>query len=278
MSAPVLIHRAAGYPLHKYAEEPHDGVCATCATAIEVGVSTESINNPTFANHAEFFKFGTYVCRACAWMYGDPKRTHRNVLVVGDELWWPMISADSATDERPSWGGLFGLLYHEPEDYPPDIPMTGVLTTDPKPRLWPRSRLASIGSPGLYVHAPDYDVSEWRTFDLEHLIECARRIRPALLTGYAKTRIYTGLLSDYAKAKKDLDAAISMERRLQEVRGSPEFVPALITTVVTKEEKQEANPRKERHGGKDEGAGDTGRIVRSSVPGDTPDKDGDRLF
>lgn len=129
-TSPQLIWRNAGEPGHKYAEEVHDGVCATCAAGIGVGVDTEQINNPTFSNHAEFFKFGTHVCRACAWLYGDPKRTHRNVLAVGGDLWWPMISAESATEDRPSWLELFGRL----KNLPPETPMCGVLTTDPKPR------------------------------------------------------------------------------------------------------------------------------------------------
>lgn len=254
-SPSILIHHAAGGPPHKYTEEAvkNGSVCATCAAPITRGVDTGQVNNPTFSNHAEFFKFGTHVCRGCAWMYADPKRTHRNVLCVGEELWWPMISTESATDERPSWMELFGLI----ADYPPETSATGVLTTDPKPRMWPRCRAATVGSFGLYIHAPDMNISEWREFSLYALPSVSKPIRESLLGGFSKTRIHRGLLGDYAKAKRSMREAMRLERDLQAARDEPEFVPALLVTQVSKEEKADW---KESHDGDGERAGDTGGV------------------
>lgn len=259
-----LIHRAAGSPPHKYTEEVASGVCATCASSIKAGVSTEQINNPTFSNHAEFFRFGTHVCRACAWMYSEPKQRHRNMIACGGErpkVLYPMISPDSATEERPTWQDI---IYGDVNKYLPildDVPITGVLTTDPKPRLWPRCRVASVSSFGLYVHAPQYDVSEWRELDWDDaLLEAGNVIRDALEAGYAKRRIYHGLLADYARVKRNIREAVSLEKELAIYRSLPEFVPALLTTQVSKEEKAEW---KERYDGSEagEGTGDTGRVV-----------------
>ena len=243
-SASQLLWRAAGKPPHKYAEEdaPAGAVCATCAVLISgKSVQTGAINNPTFANHAEFFKFGARVCRACAWLYGDPKRTHRNVLAIGDRLWWPMISLESATEERPSWLTLF-------EDWPQcdedlEKPVAGVLTTDPKPRNWPRMRLSTVARPALYIHAPDYDVADWRVLDIETLLHCKEAIRDALLFGFPKVRIYSGLLSDYKRVKKNIEEAMGLESELKELRVLPEFVPALLITGITKEEKDAGRAR-----------------------------------
>lgn len=276
LTASQLVYHASGEPPHKYVEEEHQGSCATCASPLAHGVDMAQINNPTFSNHSEFFKFGTHVCRACAWMYGDPKRTHRNVLCVGDELWWPMISVESATDERPSWMGLLALLFHEPEDYPPGTPVTGVLTTDPKPRMWPRMRVGALGGFGLYVHAPDYDVSGWRDLDLGILRDVSGVVRDALLLGFAKTRIYHGLPGDYAKARKDPARIISLEEQLRLVRSWPEFVPALLATGVTKEEKA---TWKEKHvGNRSEAAANTGQPDGRGTPRGDPRQDDDRLF
>lgn len=239
LSAPDLIWRNAGEPPHKYAEEPYGGLCATCGAPTETGVSTDRINNPTFSNHAEFFKFGTHVCRACAWLYGDPKRTHRNVLAVGDELWWPMISAESATEERPSWLDLFRRL----PGYPPDAPLCGVLTTDPKPRNWPRMRLAAVAECGLYVHAPDYDVAEYRMPDVASVLGISMHVRTALLAGFSKISIYHGLTRDYQRFVKRYEEVKYTESALKHYRPAPEFVPALLITQITKEEKDAARAR-----------------------------------
>ncbi|ACL60549.1 hypothetical protein [Methylobacterium nodulans] len=82
------------------------------------------------------------------------------MLALGDRLWWPTIT--DPMEDRPRWRGLLGQIGRTA----PGTPMTGVLTTDPKPRLWPRMQAATAGAPGLYVHAPDYDWSRWTSFEL----------------------------------------------------------------------------------------------------------------
>lgn len=234
--APQLVWRNAGEPGHKYTEESYNGPCATCAATCGVGVSTNHVNNPTFSNHAEFFKFGTHVCRACAWLYGDPKRAHRNVLAAGDELWWPMISVESATEERPSWLELFRRL----EDMDSELPLCGVLTTDPKPRNWPRMQLSTAGAPGLYIHSPDYDIAEFRTLDTKTLLAISSVVRSALLMGFSKLDCNHGLTRNYKRFVKNYGEAKDVEDALKQCRSAPEFVPALLITQITKEEKSEA--------------------------------------
>lgn len=227
MSAPQLLWRNAGEPPHKYAEEPHDGVCATCAASIVVGISAEEINNPTFSNHAEFFRFGTHVCRACAWLYGIGKGRPGNVLAAGDELWWPMISGKSAREEeRPAWLDTLQALRESPNE----APAAGVLTTDTKPRVWPRMRIVSIKDFGLYVHAPEYAISEYRTFDLADLLAVSGLVREALDMGFSKQRIRNGLLSDFARAKRNIKEVMRLEKQLHMLRERSEFAPALIVT------------------------------------------------
>lgn len=237
LSAPQLLWTNAGRPPHKYEEEPYGGPCATCGSDTEHGVPTEEVNNPTFSNHADFFRYGTHVCRACAWLYGDPKRAHRNVLAVGEDLFWPMLSLDSATEERPSWLELFRRLQ---EDYPQDASLCGVLTTDPKPRNWPKMRLSQVSTPALYVHAPDYDVSEVRELDVATLFACENKIREALALGFSKARIHSGLFGDYARTRRNLREVVALERELRECRRRQEFVPALLISGVKKEERKHA--------------------------------------
>lgn len=237
-SASQLIWRNADESGHKYHEESYGGPCATCSAYTEIGIGTEQINNKTFSNHSEFFKFGNHVCPACAWLYGDPKRAHRNVLAVGDELWWPMIGVDSATYERPSW---LDLLRDLPDRFDGDEPQCGVLTTDPKPRNWPRMALGTSRHLSLYVHAPDYDTATVVHLDaLKLRDEFFPPIRKAQLAAFSKKRIYHGLLSDFAKTKKDPEGAMRLEMELRKLRRWPEFVPALLISGLTKEEKDGA--------------------------------------
>src|SRR5581483_8085406 len=129
-TAPALLWRAAGEPPAKWPLESASGVCATCGDSLGAGIPVEAIAGETFAMHADYLRYGTHVCPACGWLYSDAKQHHRNVLEV------------AATQA-------------------PDTVLSGVLTTDPKPRCWPRARLASVGRFGLYVHAPDWDTSQY---------------------------------------------------------------------------------------------------------------------
>lgn len=261
MSAPQLIWRNAGEPPHRYREEAYVGPCATCAAAISTGISTEQINNPTFSNHAEFFRFGTHVCRGCAWLYGIGKGRPGNIMAAGDALYRPVISKKSATEERPTWLEVLGGLSEVSSgDW-----VAGVLTTDTKPRVWPRMRLASLGDFGLYIHAPEYSVSEYRSFALADLLDTSGVIRGSLDMGFTKQRIHAGLLSDFSRAKKNMKEVMQLEMLLQTLRHRPEFIPALIATYKGLDKENEV------HGvsGRTDGAGEAGGQAR---------KDGDRLF
>ena len=255
-TAPALVWRAAGEPAHKYTEEPHSGACATCGGGISIGVPIDEINNPTFSNHAEFFRYGTHACRACAWLYGIGKGRPGNIMAAGTDLYRPVISEKSATDERPTWLDTLRSLSG-------DMPVAGVLTTDTKPRVWPRMRIASIRAFGLYVHAPEYAVSEYRSFSLADLGVASSAIRKALDMGFTKRRIHLGLLADFTRAKRHTREVMSLEQRLRMLRDRPEFVPALIVTYT--------ELRKEEDG-------DPGDLEPAGAEGGEARKDGDRLF
>lgn len=273
-SAPDLLWRNSGEPPHKYREEAAEGPCATCAAPLDGhGIPTREVNSPTFSNHAEFFRYSAHVCRACAWLYGIGKGRPGNVLAVGNRILHPMISLESAEKEgRPSWQEILPCLdlWTDPmlgdlQDIPEDAPFCGVLTTDPKPRLWPRMRLSTARSPALYVHAPDYGASEIRALDVGGLSRCWDLVVAALEMGFSKRAIYRGLPSDYARMKRRLEEAMGLEGKLREYRQRPEFVPALVISGIEKGEK----------GGDDDADGGP---EPGGEAGGGPAEDGDRLF
>jgi len=177
-------------------------------------------------------KFGDFNCPACAWLHSYPKPNHRNVCAIGDRLFWPVLGADSVTEDRPHWATILHLL----RNLPAETLVVGCITTDPKPRLWPRYRLATIGAFGLYVHAPDYDVSGFLRLDLAQLQECSLLISRALTEGYSKRAVNTGILTDFRRAAKSPSDSLSLEAELASWRQRREFIPALVTTGLSKKE------------------------------------------
>lgn len=228
-TAPELMWRAFGSRApegktgSRYRFAPATGRCVTCGAGIAAGVPFAAIDNETFSGHAEFARWGTHACAACAWLYGDPKRTHRGMLVIGAEGWWPTIKAD--LDGRPRWREALLRIGKAA----PQTPMTGVLTTDPKPRLWPRAQLAVCARPGVYLHIPEQDISGWVSFDLAGVRDALDAVDRALALGASKTLALRGLWGSPALADKaGLAAVAAAERALAPLRGSVEMVIAAV--------------------------------------------------
>ena len=235
MTAPQLMWLAFGArsPEGKtggqYRLEKAAGACATCAALIEEGVpfaprrGVNGIDNATFSGYAEYARWGTHVCAACAWLFGDPKRMHRAMLVVGDHGWWPTIA--QTIEGRPRWRRAL----REIALAPPDTPMTGILTTDPKPRLWPRVQLATCGAPGLYLHIPEQDISTWRAFDLRRIAVALAAVDRAIAAGATKTAALRGLWASPKLADKlGIGMVAALEDRLAPLRGEVEFSVAVV--------------------------------------------------
>lgn len=239
MSASQHTWTAAGSPAHPYTEEHSATLCATCAAPITSGVPLAQIETPTTANHADYFRFGSkHVCQACAWLYAAGKGRPGNYIATTGRMEYAVISLESVvTDKRP-WIEVLADV----AAMPPETPVAGVMTTDVKPRLWPRVRLATCGNFGLYVHAPDYDVSEWRGFSLAACLDLIGIMVKPLAAGYAKASLYHGLLRDYARASRDPARALAWDATLAPHRSQPHFLPALIAAGVTKETKQDVKP------------------------------------
>lgn len=236
MSASLHTWTAAGSPAHGYYQEMAKTVCSTCALPITDGVPLAKIETPTTANHADYFRFGSrHICPACAWLFSAGKGRPGNYVATPGRLEYTVISLESVVESKRPWIEVFADL----AALPPDTPVAGVMTTDVKPRLWPRVRLATIGRFGLYLHAPDYDVSEWREFSLPACIDLIGRMIEPLTAGYAKASLYHGLLRDYARSAKDPTRAMVWETILAKHRSQPHFLPALIAAGVPKENKRD---------------------------------------
>jgi hypothetical protein len=223
-------------PSEKYKiEQGIAGSCATCGAEMAgKGVTIASIESSTFSNHADFFKYGAkrHVCMACAWLYGAGKGRPGNFIATPLSYEEAVISLDSVVKDKRPWLSILSDIAAMPSN----TPVTGVMTTDVKPRLWPRCHTKTVGAFGLYVHCPDYDVSAHIDFDLAQCLAFTDAMIPILSDGYAKASLWHGLLRDYKRASKDMRLTIARENTLREMRQSPAFLPALLVSGVKKGE------------------------------------------
>lgn len=237
-SASGLVWAAAGRPAPEgktgatYRLEAAAGLCATCAAPIAEGVpvmprrGVAGIDNETFHGHAEYFRFGTHVCAACAWLYGDPKRTHRSVVAIGGSLWWPKLGP--AAEGRPRWRTVLADLAGCGHTAPGTL-VAGVLTTDPKPRLWPRMTLSMAAAPELYVHSPDHDWSRPTAIDPDAVRAALFLVDEALASGASRRACWHGLLgSQKLVDAAGLDRLLQIDAALAPLRGGPTLLAACL--------------------------------------------------
>jgi len=164
-------------------------------------------------------------------------------LACDDWCLWPMISHDTATEERPSWLNALQLF----ASFDKEAEAVGVLTTDPKPRLWPMTNTVTRDDFGMYIHAPDYNTSSFVSFSLDECLDdCVPLIMKAMELKFSKRAIYNGLLGDFNKAKKDLCGIMALEKEIAKIRSSNAFLPALMASGQRKDgEALDVKPPKE---------------------------------
>lgn len=232
-TAPALIWRAFAAPQHTLARGATQSHCAICGAGA-ARVAASDLQTSTTSNQAEVFRYGApHVCDACAWLFLAGRGKPGNFIAHGAAGEYLLISQDSVVTGKRTWMDVLPDLLR----LDAACEVTGVLTTDVKPRLWHRCRIATIARFGLYVHAPEYDVSEWRDFNLQETIYCVRVICEALAVGFSKTSAFHGLLRDHARSAANIESAWAIEARLSPLRHTAAFLPALIMAGVSKEGK-----------------------------------------
>lgn len=228
-TAPQISWHGAGRPLSGYDTTIHHGYCATCGTPIDGdAVHIKEIENPTFTQHADFMAHGQHVCPACAWLYGAGKGKPGNFIATPGKYEQAVISLASVVEDKRPWL----TIIREIAMLPPDTPVCGVLTTDVKPRLWPRMQAATVGAFGLYVYSPDDDLSAFVPMNLSELLHTIDTIIPAMEAKFSKTEIKRGLFSNLKKCQRNLTTAMEMEQQISPLRKLNSFIPAVLMAGI----------------------------------------------
>lgn len=225
MTPSQFLWSISGQPPCDIEPEPYSGPCSTCGHHDICGVKTDDINNPGFSQHDEYFRFGSHVCRACAWLYRMGKSNPGNIIGVGQKIYRPTIAENEGRDR-------WIRVLEEISQLPSDTYVAGVLTTDVKPRVWPRMRMATIGQFGLVVHAPDYDVAGYISMKLPTLLSMTTAMASMLARGYSKRSLLVGILKDFPRASKHLKEAMDWEYQLSIWRPQAEFAAALVVAAA----------------------------------------------
>lgn len=230
MSAQIHTWNAAGRPPHPCESENILSRCSICSSEITEGVKVSDIETPSMSDHSSIFRFGDHVCNACAWLFSLGRGKPGNYIAIDGKFEYVVISQNSVVENKRPWSDVFIDI----ANLNPDTVVTGVMTTNVKPRLWHKARLATIGNFGLYIHDLEHDISGWVEFDLIDCIKLMELMNEALSYGFSKNNIYYGLANNYEKFKRNPEKTIELERMIGESRNCTHFIPALIASGIDK--------------------------------------------
>lgn len=167
------------------------------------------------------------ICPHCceAWnagTKGPAKVFNRAFLATAERVLFPVISAESETPERPTWADALRYL-------DVSLPRVALLTTDPKKRIWPFTRVSSGDCCWIYLHDPTRGISGNRVVSLAKLRRILNLVESVYADGFSKSQIERSLyLAQPLIQKLGLSAAFRLETALAEHRNAPEFLPALL--------------------------------------------------
>lgn len=215
---------ARGFGLH-WPEEDREPAqrCALCGAAISTGVPLKRVIQKTTTDIADTFRYGhDHTCGDCAACFSEPKLLVGNLFASAACTCKPVVSLDSATDERPAWRDLIRTL-------PFGTPCVALITSNTKRRLWPAARISGFG-PAWRPYFVDGDTARTLDINANRLIECMALIERVMDIGFSKRAIAESLLfgvklKDFAASA---EAILQYESVLAQWRGTDEFLLALF--------------------------------------------------
>ena len=210
----------------------HEGACGICGIHSTGAYHRNEILEKTSSNLTAIFELNDeWICAWCAEVWRKPKHWHRAICARPSNVLFPVISTESATDDRPTWSSLIRDLIDDIE-----APRVLVLTTDPKKRVWPMAKVSQGRLASVYIHDTSRGVSGNYIVSLPDLVDCLDLIEHAYTSGFSKPVIGRSLYDSPATVRElGLATVNQLERAIARHRPLPHFLPALIMA-----QKQEA--------------------------------------
>jgi hypothetical protein len=205
----------------------HAGVCGVCAQYTERGVHKDDVLQKTTSNVTVTFPGLTdTMCEYCLsmWDNGKPNKFNRALLATEGKLYFPLIAANPEiqSEERPTWGEALRALK-------PEEPRVCVLNLDFKKRVWPRAKISQGDALSILIHDNSRTFSDNLQCSLSRLIETLDLLEKIYTLGFSKAAMETSLMGIQKQVKAvGFNVTMALERELQELRQTPEFLPAII--------------------------------------------------
>lgn len=202
---------------------PYRGLCSICGISGSGQYDRNDILDKTSANLTAIFDMNqSTICRFCVGVWREPKKFHRAIYADPEGLIFPVISRDSATEDRPVWSDIVRMM-------PVDQPRVMILTTDPKKRTWPMARVSQGDLCAIYTHDPSRGISGNIWVSIEEMRRVLNVIERAYEAGFSKPAISTSLYTSHKQATiVGLEQTRQMEHQLAWTRTKAEFIPSLI--------------------------------------------------
>lgn len=199
----------------------YSGHCSLCGLTGDGQFLRDDILEKTTANLTALFDLNrSTMCAHCVAVWREPKKWHRGVYATADGVQFPVISRESATEDRPVWSDVLRAIT--------DLSRVLILTTDPKKRVWPLARASSGQTACIYVHDPSRGISGNYWVNIPALTRALGIIETAYTAGFSKEAIQCSLFQSKTSQTYGLIATRALESEIAALRSSAEFIPALI--------------------------------------------------
>ena len=198
------------------------GICGVCGYEGGVLHQKRAIT-PTTSNIADLFRHGNGVCFECCACIQEPRVLISNLYADSSGMGLrPVVSAQSETEERPTWRNLIRHGLTE------GAQTAAIFTSNVQRRLWHNAPVGTIGDRWRVLMVHD-DIERVLVVNLTTLKDVLDKIEYLLNLGFSKVSIKDGLLSGNQKyVSQNINTAISLENQIAEYRNQDEFILTLF--------------------------------------------------
>lgn len=195
--------------------------CAICGIYQSCAINRNIL--PKHTNKINSFAQPTsdWICQNCYSIWSEPKYWNRSLYATKEKIDFPLITFDPKSS-RPTWRELFRSLN-------PEVERIIIINTDSKRRAWQKARSSSGEIFSIFVDDRERGISENFDCHYQKLVAALDLIEEVYNLGFSKNAIEKTLLKESKKVFEiSLAETIELEKKLNTIRNSPEFIPSII--------------------------------------------------